>query len=144
MNDRFATSRTVIFPAYVGIVEYRNLNDGSLIWDKSLYPTSKLYVKGMTEDAIYVSDYETDSLYALNHADGSANQEIEAPSLVSHSCHICRLSGLSTARRVLACVHRHRHLRGVTFRGPETTISTPGACKMRLSITIKMEKDRCI
>ena len=71
IHDRFATSRVTFSPAYRVTVECRRLSDGSLIWEKDLQGESKLYVVGMTEDAVYVHDYATDSLYAFNPDDGA-------------------------------------------------------------------------
>jgi PKD repeat protein len=52
------------------IVECRKLSDGSLAWDKEFPNDGKLYVVGMNEDAVYVHNYSTDSLFALNRESG--------------------------------------------------------------------------
>jgi outer membrane protein assembly factor BamB len=70
-GDRFVTSRTTFSP-YVSRIECRNLNTGSLLWvSPFISSTSILYAIGMTEDAVYAHDYDTDSLYALNPQNGS-------------------------------------------------------------------------
>lgn len=70
-NNRFATSRVTFSPVYKVSVECRSLLDGSLLWEKEAEGESKLYVVGMTDYAVYVHDYQTDSLYSLNPADGT-------------------------------------------------------------------------
>lgn len=70
-GDRLVTSRTTFSP-YVSRIECRNLNTGSLLWvSPFISSTSILYAIGMTEDAVYAHDYDTDSLYALNPQNGS-------------------------------------------------------------------------
>ncbi len=70
-GDRFVTARTIFSP-YTGIVECRSLTDGSLIWTSPFVTAgSILYPIGFTQDAVYVHDYDTDSLYALHPDDGS-------------------------------------------------------------------------
>ncbi len=70
-GDRFVTARTIFSP-YTGIVECRSLTDGSLFWTSPFVTAgSILYPIGFTQDAVYVHDYDTDSLYALHPADGS-------------------------------------------------------------------------
>ncbi len=70
-GKRFVTSRTVLSPVYKGLIECRSTEDGSLLWVQSLYADSRLYALGFTHDAVYIQDYNTDSLYALNTEDGS-------------------------------------------------------------------------
>ncbi|MBU2649325.1 MAG: PQQ-binding-like beta-propeller repeat protein [Bacteroidetes bacterium] len=70
-NDRFITTRVRFSPVYSGVVECRSLYTGSLLWEQELYETSILYCVGMNEDAAYVHDYSSDTLYALNITDGS-------------------------------------------------------------------------
>ncbi len=70
-NDRFVTTRVTFTPSYTATVECRALEDGSLIWSKQVYSTSIMYPIGFTEDAVYVNDYSSDSLYALSPDDGS-------------------------------------------------------------------------
>ena len=70
-NDRFVTARVTFTPAYTATVECRKLIDGSLLWIKQVYSTSIMYPVGFTEDAVYVNDYSSDSLYALSPEDGS-------------------------------------------------------------------------
>jgi len=70
-NDRFITTRVRFSPVYSGVVECRNLYNGSLLWEQGLYETSILYCVGMNEDAAYVHDYSSDTIYALNLSDGS-------------------------------------------------------------------------
>jgi hypothetical protein len=71
IEDRFATSRVTFTPAYKVTVECRLLENGQIIWFKDSGPDGKLYVVGMTEDAVYVHDYATDSLYAFDPATGT-------------------------------------------------------------------------
>jgi len=70
-GNKFVTSRVVFSPTYVGKVECRSLEDGSLLWDKQIYSNSKMFCVGFNEYAVYATDYTTDSLYALNPEDGS-------------------------------------------------------------------------
>lgn len=69
-NDRFATSRVQFTPTYHVTVECRKIDDGFLLWAKSFPDDAKLYVVGMTEDAVYVHNYKTDSLYSFALTDG--------------------------------------------------------------------------
>lgn len=71
-GDKFVTARAVFSP-YTSKLECRSLNDGSLIWEKMVYPTSIMYTVGFSEDAVYAHDYnpQSDSLYALSPIDGS-------------------------------------------------------------------------
>jgi hypothetical protein len=64
-HDRFATSRVTFTPSYSVSVECRSLSDGSLLWEKEFPDEAKLYVVGMTDDAVYVHNYATDSLFSL-------------------------------------------------------------------------------
>ncbi len=70
-GDRFVTSRVSFSPSYTAKVECRSLTDGSLLWDKQVYPASIMYAVGFSEFAVYAHDYSNDSLYALSPADGS-------------------------------------------------------------------------
>jgi Secretion system C-terminal sorting domain len=70
-NDRFVTTRVTFSPSYTATVECRKLTDGGLLWSKQVYSTSVMYPIGFTEDAVYVNDYSSDSLYALSPDDGS-------------------------------------------------------------------------
>lgn len=70
-HDRFVTSRAVFSPTYRVSVECRKIEDGSLLWTKEAIGEQKFYVVGMTDDAVYVHDYNTDSFYSLNPTDGS-------------------------------------------------------------------------
>jgi len=70
-GDRFVNSRTVFSP-YTSRIECRDLNTGNLHWvSPFISNTSILYAIGMTQDAVYAHDYDTDSVYALNILDGS-------------------------------------------------------------------------
>ncbi|HEY6437992.1 MAG TPA: hypothetical protein VIY47_15485, partial [Ignavibacteriaceae bacterium] len=69
-GDKFVTARSVFSP-YTSKIECRRLNDGNLIWEKMVYPTSRMYAVGFSEDAVYAHDYFSDSLYALSSVDGS-------------------------------------------------------------------------
>ena len=70
-GDKFVTSRVVFSPSYTAKVECRSLTDGSLLWDKQVYPASIMYAVGFSESAVYAHDYSNDSLYALSPSDGS-------------------------------------------------------------------------
>jgi PKD repeat protein len=70
-GELFATSRVKFSPSYYVTVECRNLSDGSLLWDKEFPNDGKLYVVGMNEDAVYVHNYSTDSLYAFDCLTGN-------------------------------------------------------------------------
>lgn len=72
-NGRFATSRVSFSPVYHVTVECRDLYSGSLLWNKDFGGEAKLYVVGMTDDAVYVHNYAVDSLYSFNPSDGSIN-----------------------------------------------------------------------
>lgn len=69
-GDKFVTARAVFSP-YTSKIECRSLDDGSLIWEKMVYPTSRMYSVGFSEDAVYAHDYFNDSLYSLSPVDGS-------------------------------------------------------------------------
>lgn len=70
-GDRFVNSRTNFSP-YTSRIECRDLNTGNLNWvSPFISSTSILYAIGMTEDAVYAHDYNTDSVYALNVQTGS-------------------------------------------------------------------------
>jgi PKD repeat protein len=70
-GDRFVNSRTEFSP-YTSSIECRDLNTGNLNWvSPFISNTSILYAIGMTQDAVYAHDYDTDSVYALNIQDGS-------------------------------------------------------------------------
>jgi len=75
-GDRFVTARAVFSP-YTSKIECRSLTDGSLVWEKMVYPTSIMYAVGFTEDAVYAHDYSSDSLYALSPEDGSVKWVVE-------------------------------------------------------------------
>lgn len=69
-GDKFITARSVFSP-YTSKIECRSLVDGSLLWEKMVYATSRMFAVGFTEDAVYAHDYFNDSLYALSPVDGS-------------------------------------------------------------------------
>ena len=69
-GNKFVTARAVFSP-YTSKLECRSLVDGTLIWEKMVYPTSIMYAVGFSEDAVYAHDYSSDSLYALSPVDGS-------------------------------------------------------------------------
>ncbi|MFM9051256.1 MAG: PKD domain-containing protein [Bacteroidota bacterium] len=70
-GDRFVNSRTSFSP-YTSRIECRDLSTGNLNWISPFISNSSiLYTIGMTEDAVYAHDYDTDSVYALNLQDGS-------------------------------------------------------------------------
>jgi PKD repeat protein len=69
-GDYFTTSRVKFSPTYHVIVECRKISDGSLAWDKEFPNDGKLYVVGMNEDAVYVHNYATDSLFAFKRETG--------------------------------------------------------------------------
>ena len=70
-NDKFVTARVTFSPYYKSIIEFRNINNGSLIWQKQINDSSIMYAVGFTEDAVYAHDYKTGILYALNVNNGS-------------------------------------------------------------------------
>ncbi len=74
-GDKFVTSRIILSP-YTGKVELRNINTGTLIWEKMINAQSRMYAVGFTEDAVYAHDYMTGILYALNITDGSVKWQI--------------------------------------------------------------------
>ncbi len=74
-NDKFVTSRIILSP-YSGKIELRNLNTGSLLWEKMINPSSKMYAVGFNEDAVYACDYNSALLYAFNISDGSVKWSI--------------------------------------------------------------------
>lgn len=70
-GDRFVNARTEFSP-YTSRIECRELSTGNLLWISPFISSSSiLYAIGMTEDAVYAHDYDTDSVYALNLSDGS-------------------------------------------------------------------------
>ncbi len=76
-GDKFVTSRVVFTPSYTAKLECRSLTDGSLLWEKQVYPTSIMYAVGFSEDAVYAHDYSNDSLYALSPDDGSVKWAVQ-------------------------------------------------------------------
>jgi PKD repeat protein len=70
-GNKFVTSRVTFTPSYTAKIECRSITDGSLLWDKQVYPSSIMYAVGFSEFAVYAHDYSTDSLYALSPLDGS-------------------------------------------------------------------------
>ena len=74
-GDKFVTSRIVLSP-YTGKIELRNINTGTLIWEKMINSSSRMYAVGFTEDAVYVHDYNSATLYALNISDGSVKWQV--------------------------------------------------------------------
>jgi len=75
-GDKFVTSRSVFNP-YTSKIECRSLIDGSLIWEKMIYVTSRMFAVGFNEDAVYAHDYFNDSLYALSPVDGSVKWSVQ-------------------------------------------------------------------
>jgi len=69
-SDKFVTARVTFSPYYKSIVELRNVNSGSLIWQKQINDSSIMYAVGFTEDAVYAHDYKTGILYALKISNG--------------------------------------------------------------------------
>lgn len=70
-GDRFVTSR-VNFAPYAGLIECRDLQTGSLNWQTPfISATSILYAIGFNEDGVYAHDYDTDTIYAFNMANGT-------------------------------------------------------------------------
>lgn len=70
-GDKFVTSR-VKFSPYTGLIECRDLQNGSLIWTTPFISnTSILYCIGFNEDGVYAHDYDSDSVYAFNVDDGT-------------------------------------------------------------------------
>jgi PKD repeat protein len=75
-GDKFVTARSVFSP-YTSKIECRSLVDGSLLWEKIVYSTSRMFAVGFTEDAVYAHDYFNDSLYALSPLDGSVKWAVQ-------------------------------------------------------------------
>jgi PKD repeat protein len=75
-GDKFVTARSVFSP-YTSKIECRSLVDGSLLWEKMVYSTSRMFAVGFTEDAVYAHDYFSDSLYALLPIDGSVKWSVQ-------------------------------------------------------------------
>ncbi|MFI5218005.1 MAG: T9SS type A sorting domain-containing protein [Bacteroidia bacterium] len=70
-GDKFVTSR-VKFSPYTGLIECRDLQNGSLIWETPFISnTSILYCIGFNEDGVYAHDYDSDTIYAFNVDDGT-------------------------------------------------------------------------
>lgn len=69
-GNYFATCRVSFYPTYVVTAECRNIQDGTLVWEKSFPHNAKLYLVGMNEDAVYLHNYETDSLFAFERTTG--------------------------------------------------------------------------
>jgi PKD repeat protein len=86
-GEFFATSRVKFSPAYHVILECRKLSDGSLVWDKEFPNDGKLYVVGMNEDAVYVHNYSTDSLFALNRESGEIKWVCPEKSMIFGGAH---------------------------------------------------------
>lgn len=76
LGDKFVTARSVFNP-YTSKIECRSLVDGSLLWEKMVYATSRMFTVGFTEDAVYAHDYFNDSLYALSPIDGSVKWSVQ-------------------------------------------------------------------
>lgn len=74
-GDKFATSRVILSP-YTGKIELRNLVSGSLIWEKTVSDTARMYAVGFTEDAVYACDYKVGRLYALTVDSGNVKWSI--------------------------------------------------------------------
>jgi len=70
-GDMFVQSRVVFAPTYTSKVELRSLQTGGLIWEQQVDPAAILYAVGLTEDAVYATDYGAGILYALAIGDGS-------------------------------------------------------------------------
>jgi PKD repeat protein len=86
-GEFFATSRVKFSPTYHVIVECRKLLDGSLVWDKEFPDDGKLYVVGMNEDAVYVHNYATDSLYAFKIESGDIKWVCSQKSMIFGGAH---------------------------------------------------------
>ena len=86
-GEIFATSRVKFSPTYHVIVECRKLSDGSLVWDKEFPNDGKLYVVGMNEDAVYVHNYSTDSLFAFNKESGEIKWVCTHKSMIFGGAH---------------------------------------------------------
>lgn len=70
-GDKFVTSR-IQFAPYTGLIECRDLQNGSLIWQTPFVSnTSILYCIGFNEDGVYAHDYDSDTVYAFNVDDGT-------------------------------------------------------------------------
>lgn len=76
-GNKFVTSRTILSP-YTGKIEMRDLTTGTLIWEKTVSDTSRMYAVGFTEDAVYACDYRTGKLYALSIDSGSVKWNISS------------------------------------------------------------------
>jgi len=74
-GDKFVTSRVILSP-YTGKIEMRNLTTGSLIWEKTVSDTARMYAVGFTEDAVYACDYKAGRLYALTVDSGNVKWSI--------------------------------------------------------------------
>ncbi|MBI5402066.1 MAG: PKD domain-containing protein [Ignavibacteriae bacterium] len=74
-GDKFVTSRVILSP-YMGKVELRSLVTGSLIWEKTVSDTARMYAVGFTEDAVYACDYKVGRLYALTVDSGNVKWSI--------------------------------------------------------------------
>jgi PKD repeat protein len=86
-GDFFATSRVKFTPTYHVTVECRKLSDGSLVWDKEFPNDGKLYVVGMNEDAVYVHNYTTDSLFAFQRESGEIKWVCPEKSMIFGGAH---------------------------------------------------------
>jgi hypothetical protein len=69
-GNYFATCRVSFSPNYHVTAECRLIADGSLVWEKAFPGDARLYLVGMNEDAVYLHNYLTDSLFSLNRITG--------------------------------------------------------------------------
>ncbi len=76
-GNKFVTSRTILSP-YTGKIELRDLTNGSLIWEKTMSDTSRMYAVGFSEDAVYACDYKTGILYSLTVDSGNVKWSINS------------------------------------------------------------------
>jgi PKD repeat protein len=74
-GDKFVNSRVILSP-YTGKIELRSLTTGSLIWEKTVSDTARMYAVGFTEDAVYACDYKVGRLYALTVDSGNVKWSI--------------------------------------------------------------------
>ncbi len=74
-GNKFVTSRVILSP-YTGKIELRDLTTGTLIWQKTVSDTARMYAVGFTEDAVYACDYKVGRLYALSVDSGNVKWSI--------------------------------------------------------------------
>jgi PKD repeat protein len=148
-HNRFVNSRISFSPVYQAVIECRNVHTGALLWQSPfISSTSILFADGFDEFAVYAHDYDTDSLYALNPADGGILWTCPVTSMsfapMDGLFFSCEGDLIINGPDPVISTMRVNHLTGDTLWTNNNIISVTPSCVMAVNDTIVYRIDGSI